>query len=149
MSNETADMINKFSLEAIKVLIKEMQGGKSTNENLTTDVIKAIKQGKIRVINVRDEDYDLTSFDELEGAELIKRRAMNLGVYTAEAQYWTGREWEGLVGIKNNTISGFIGTDFIGSGSELQLLEAALTAYNNQNLDTEGFVIDPFRLKVA
>lgn len=149
MNNETAEMINKFSREAIKTLIKENQGCKSTNENLTTDVIKAIKQGKIRVINVRDEDYDLTSFDELECVGLIKRRAMNLGVYTAEAQYWTGREWEGLVGIKNNTISGFIGTDFIGSGSELQLLEAALTAYNNQNLDAEGFVIDPFRLKVA
>jgi len=149
MSNETADMINKFSLEAIKALLKEIQKSNSANDSLTIDVIKAIKQGKIRVINVRDEDYDLTSFDKLYGADSIKRRAMNLGVYTAEAQYWTGREWEGLVGIKNNTISGFIGTDFIGSGSELQLLEAALTAYNNQNLDTEGFVIDPFRLKVA
>ncbi len=139
---------NLFSLSTIDSLNEHLKTGYHKEKERVEKVIAAINQGKIRVSKELDEhyDYDYSPFSAAE-TKKIKARVASEGVHTVVSEYWTGREWESMIGIEDNSIGGFIGSDFNGSGYELQLLEAALEAYNKQPLDETGFVIDPYRLK--
>jgi len=125
----------------------------------------ALLQGKIMLEKSEDEFY---RYEDLAGdifnpeintsiePKVLQRQERNFKerirrqkVWGAITHYWTGRSWESFVGIDDNSIFGFVGNDLIGSGYEIQLLEAALDAYNKQELDDEGFVIDPYRRKAA
>jgi hypothetical protein len=124
------------------------------------EVLAAIKLGKIRITRVADEDSifddlscdmfneevnsDIAPIQLRKEASAFKRRMREQGVWTMWAEYWTGREWENLEGLNDNCIGGFVGHDFFGSGYELQIMEDALEAYGKQDLDENGFVIDPF-----
>lgn len=160
------DMLGKLDKKLIKAIEAHVESGYyGDNQRASCEgVISAVKQGKIRITRVTDDD---SSFDDLSGdifneevnsdiapiqlrkeASSFKRRMREQGVWTMWSEYWTGREWENLEGVDHNCIGGFVGNDFFGSGYELQLMEDALTAYNKQELDQNGFVVDPF-LKAA
>ena len=158
-------MISTLDIKIIAALQKQFKDGFITDEKSINEVINAIMLGKIRITKIADE---ISTFEDLSGdifneeanpdipplilkkeKTSFKRRINNSGVWTMLSEYWNGREWENLIGIDENSISGFVGNDFFGSFYELQLMQAALDAYNNQLLDSEGFVLDPFRLQAA
>lgn len=145
----------------IKSLKEHLSTGYEKSNEAVQAVIDAIQLGKIRLTRQADIHG---GFEELAGdcfnpaanpsvpAEKLKREAENFrrkirrtGVWAMISEYWTGREWKRFDNITDNIIGGFVGHDFFGSGYELQVMEAALEAYNQQDLDAEGFVIDPFR----
>lgn len=157
-------MLNELNIKLIKAIETHMATGyymlnqhKDCNE-----VIEAIKVGKIRLTLVRDDDYDIDDlcgdcFDPIVNCDVSKnvlsrqrnsflRRVREQGVHCAVSEYWTGRDWESFEGVEHNVIGGFVGQDVLGSGYELQLMEAALTAYFAQLLDADGYVVDPFKL---
>jgi len=128
--------------------------------------IEAVCKGKIRLC--LDDDHTRSAQDLADDCDafspeanpsvprktILKERAAFIakvsrqGIKVSTMEYWTGRDWEGLLGIENNAIGGFVGEDIMGSGYELQLMQSALIAYNKQSLDEHGTVIDPY-LSVA
>ncbi|TNC80842.1 MAG: hypothetical protein C9356_12010 [Oleiphilus sp.] len=159
-------MMTQLDTKTIKAIEQHLQSGYYPKGQSAAcgRVILAIKLGKIRISKERSDDW---TFKELAGdlfseeanpdispktlrkqAAAFKQRIYRAGVWTMVSEYWTGREWESLTGIRDNSIGGFVGSDFFGSGYELQIMESALTAYEQQDLDDQGFVIDPF-LKAA
>ena len=163
MSNENLS-INAYSKTAIKALAKQLDTGNQLNVQGVEELTRAILAGKIRVEAQADTTW---RFEELAGdvfnpevnkdlcSKQLKREERNFkariqraGVWFVESSYWTGRSWESIEGISDNAISGFVGTDFFGSGYEYQLLESALIAYKKQELDADGYVIDPLRKAV-
>jgi len=151
----------KLDKKVIQSMKKHLETGYYTDKTKVNEVIQAIELGKISLTRMED---DHSTFSDLAGdcfnPEIntdmrpcdLKRQENNFrsrisksGVWTMIAQYWTGREWEWLEGVNHNTISGFVGNDFFGSGYEWQVMEAAMDAYNKQDLDKDGFVIDPYQ----
>ena len=147
-------MISKLDIKTITTIQKQLKDGFITDDKSVNDIINAMMVGKIRITKLSD---DISSFDDLAGdifnedinsdiAPLLlrrqkarfKRRINDSGVWTMMSEFWNGREWENLVGIDDNSISGFVGNDFFGSFYELQLMQAALEAYNSQLLDDQG-----------
>lgn len=158
-------MISKLDKKLIASLKKLLANGYYTNSAEIETIILAIKQGKVSITRIVDE-HSLA--EDLEGdmfcpktnpsidpailkkeKKAFKERVRNSGVWTIVSRYWTGRHWEDMDNICHNSLSGFVSNDFFGSGYELQLIDAALTAYNEQALDANGFVIDPFLSAVA
>ncbi|EGQ9299079.1 hypothetical protein HJ202_24800 [Vibrio parahaemolyticus] len=157
--------ISSFDKKVVISLFNQLTPEKtetSTERNGEIDkVALAVRLGKIRFIKQEDQYVDLKALsgdlfdpdvnidiskEELKRSESAFRvRVHREGVWIVESQYWTGRAWEGIEGISNNVICGFVGDDFVGSGYELDLGREALAAYNSQPLDALGFVIDPFR----
>lgn len=146
--------------KVIKALNTHLSTGYEKSQSDVESITLAVRQGKIRLTRMAD---DCASFDDLAGdcfnpdanpsvdAEQLKREAKNFrnriarsGAWIMVSEYWTGRHWESLEGIDGNSIGGFVGHDFFGSGYEKQVMQAALDAYNAQDLDDNGFVIDPF-----
>lgn len=160
MSNNSL-IINAYSKTAIKSLAKQLDTGCQIDVDGVETLTKAILSGKIKVeaqpdTTWRYEDLSGDVFNpdvnndicpkELKRQERnFKARIHRAGVWFVESSYWTGRDWESIEGISDNAISGFVGSDFFGSGYEYQLLKSALDAYNKQDLDSDGYVIDPFR----
>jgi hypothetical protein len=148
-----------------KKIINKLKEGVSSgyhkDELLVAKVISGLKLGKIRIAKVKD---DFCSIDDLAGdmfnpdvnddisPAILKKqrrsfvaRVNRSGVWGAVAETWNGREWDDE-SAGHNSIFGFVGNDFIGSGYELQLLQEALERYEAQPLDIDGFVVDPYRL---
>lgn len=155
------NLVNALSKMAVKSLAKQLDQGAQFNEVGCKVLAKAVLQGKIKVQAYADTFW---RYEELAGDVFcpqankdvcptqlkreernFKARIRRAGVFFVEASYWTGREWESHIGIQDNVICGFVGNDFIGSGYEFQMLQAALDAYNAQPLGDDGFVIDPMR----
>lgn len=146
--------------KVIASLKRHCETGVQTDFAKIQMLCQAVEKGKISISRVPDED---STFDNLIGdymvgetPQVIGRRRASFnrsvrehGVWTMVSRYWNGREWEDLVGIEDNSISGLVGHDFFGSNYEAQLMEAALDAYNAQDLDDDGFVVDPFRRVAA
>ena len=101
------------------------------------EIIKAIKQGKIKFDKYEDDDY---SFAQLAGdcfnpycnedippatlkkrAAAFKRRISTAGVWFIQSSYWTGRSWEGTKDIIDNSIGGFVGNDFFVSSNSINI----------------------------
>ncbi len=149
--------ISELDKQLIKALKDHSETGyNDSDENQT--LINAITLGKIRVIR---EEYDHVHLSDICGdlfepnqdipIEQLTRdrkefvsRVNSSGVWLYVAEYWNGREW-----LHGDCIGGFIGYDFFGSGYESDLMKSALTEYNDQTLDEDGFVVDPFRLDAA
>jgi hypothetical protein len=152
-------MLGKLDYKLIKAIEAHVESGYyGKGQKISCrNVISAIKQGKVRITRVSDDD---STFDNLSGdlfneeanfdiapiqlrkeASTFRRRMREQGVWTMWAEYWTGREWERM---EHNCIIRVVGHDIFGSGNELQIIEKALHAYNKQGLDKKGFVIDPF-----
>jgi hypothetical protein len=148
--------LSEANEKVIKSLKSHLKTGYEADAQRVNALEIAIRQGKISLGRSID---DLASFadlagdvfdpevnDNIDAAQLkreekaFKARINRSGSWVFESSFWTGREWEYA-----DVIGGFVGWDFIGSGYEAQVLEAALDAYNKQDLDAEGFVIDPFR----
>ncbi|WP_415912456.1 hypothetical protein [Neptuniibacter sp. QD37_11] len=137
----------------IKAMEKHLECGYYENADAVRAVIAAVREGKISIRCMKDDDYSLEELLDggVEDLQVQKRMEHNLkarirraGVWTYVAHYWTGREWEEFYGISHNSVSGLIGYDFFGSGYELQIMEAAMAAYNAQPLDESGRAIDPY-----
>jgi len=154
--------ISKLNEKLVKSLNAHLESGYEKDKVQVNRIIDAIKNGKISI--GRDED-DHCSFDDLAGdcfnpdanpdidpAKLkreenaYKAKIRRSGVWGYRSSYWTGRSWEDSEGLEHSAICGFVGFEFFGSGYELQVMEEALDAYNRQQLDADGFVIDPFRM---
>jgi hypothetical protein len=155
------NQVNALSKMAVKSLAKQLDLSTQLDVKGCETLAKAVLQGKIKVEAHNDTFW---RYEDLAGdvfcpkvnsdvcPKQLKREERNFkarirraGVFFVEASYWTGREWESHAGIQDNVICGFVGNDFIGSGYEFQMLQAALDAYNAQRLDDDGFVIDPMR----
>ena len=113
----------------------------------------AVKQGKIRIDREVD---DFCSISDIMGdifgedhqspehhkeKAQFKRRIYNQKIWIYSVSFWNGREW-----VDSDCIGGFIGFDFFGSNYDVDLAEMALEAYEGQDLDDQGFVIDPYRV---
>lgn len=141
--------------KVIKSLKKDLSTGHDRNPELTGGIEAAIRFGKIKLTRIEDD----CSYSELAGdiftpevhdsidpAQLkreekaFKARIRNSGQWLYQSWYWGGRSWN-----RSDSIGGFVGWDFMGSGYELQVMDEALTEYNQQPLDAAGFVIDPYR----
>lgn len=153
--------LSDLDQRVIRSLQSHISTGYEKSAQEVNVITNAIRQGKIRLTRQHD---GLASFEDLAGdcfnpdanpsvpSDQLKREATNFrnrlirsGAWVMTAEYWTGRYWEGLLGCEGNSIGGFVGNDFFGSGYELQVMQAVLDAYNAQELDSDGFVIDPFR----
>lgn len=155
-------LLSSLDKRVINSLKTHVSSGCETDEVRVNRVIKAIKTGKISVSRERDEYASFSDLcgdvfnpevnkdippAELKRQERVYRRRFNrTGCWVMVARYWTGRYWEDQKGLVDNSIGGFVGYDFFGSGYELQMLEGALAAYERQDLDERGFVRDPFWL---
>lgn len=144
----------------IRHLKKHVSSGYYPDKARVECVIQAILCGKIRVSKEEDDRFSYRDLagdcfnprvvtdiphEQLKRQEMaFKARIRNSGVWTMVSEYWTGREWESFVDLRSNSICGFVGDDFFGSGYELDLMREALEAYNRQPLDGNGFVIDPY-----
>lgn len=143
--------INTLNENCIASLQKQLAEGYNKDQKLTDAICSAMKLGKIRVFAVQDNDASESDFsDHLDTCTpsqkaKFRERIEDEGIWTIEAHYWNGREWEDMLGMTCNTISTMVGMDFCGSGYELQIMEEALEAYNKQDLDADGFVIDPYK----
>jgi len=154
--------LSTLNAKLIKSLNAHLESGYEKDKALVNRIIDAVKVGKISI--GRDED-DHCSFDDLAGdcfnpdvnpdidpAKLkreentYKAKIRRYGVWTYQSSYWTGRSWEDSDYLEHSAICGFVGSDFFGSGYEVQIMEEALDAYNRQQLDADGFVVDPFRM---
>jgi len=154
--------MSKLNAKLIKSLNAHLESGYEKDKVLVNRIIDAVKVGKISI--EREED-SYWSFEDLAGdcfnpdanpdipAGELKRqknnfesRIRNSGVWAHSSSYWSGRSWEHTEDLAHNHICGFVGSDFFGSGYEVQIMEEALDAYNRQQLDADGFVIDPFRM---
>lgn len=145
---------NTLDKKAIKAIVEHVKTGYYSSCYLT---ILGIKQGKIRLRATEDNYYCIKSilgdlFSPYENPEICpklllkqekayKAKVYRNKVWTMYGEYWTGREW-----IECDSIGGFVGNDFFGSGYEMQVLGQALDNYNSQQLDRAGYVIDPFKL---
>ena len=157
--------MNPLSLQAIAdthaKLIQALTGERDDADEL----IEAVELGKIALVRVV---YNSASFEELAGdafdseindnispaqlrreAREFKTRIQQDGTWTYVSQYWDGRNWEWLKGIQDNITGVFVGDDFFRSGDVTGLMQMALDAYNRQTLDSNGFVIDPYRLNAG
>lgn len=143
-------MLNNLNKKLIAQLKKD---AKPSDAEIVATLVEAVTLGKIKM-SVREDRFrsakDLA--DEIEFSSITEssaeakqlrtsfmRRANREGVTIASTEYWTGREWE-----EAEVTGGFIGNDVLSSGYEIQMLEEALSLYNNQKLDENGFVVDPF-----
>jgi len=139
----------------IKALNEHVETG-YRQAGLIDPILAAVARHKIRVRKVADDYY---TFDDHKGdcfdptintdidPKALKRQERNerarfnrQGAFYSIAEYWTGRTW-----VETDLIGGFVGDDFIGSGYEYDLLSSAIEAYNQQDLDEAGYVIDPYR----
>lgn len=117
----------------------------------------AVKQGKIRLTRIEDDfatisdlmgDCFDTSYCTTDQARAdiakektqFKRRIYNQKVWIYTSSYWDGREWNDV-----DSVGGFVGYDFFGSNYDIDQARLALEAYEEQDLDAQGFVIDPYR----
>ena len=147
--------LNNASQRVIDSLKKHLTTGYEKDREAIEGIEHALRQGKIRLVRFND---DTASFEDLAGdcfnpevnegipAEQLKREEVNFktrirraGKWAYQSQMWTGRDW-----VVSDTIGGFVGWDFMGSGYELQVMQEALEAYHQQLLNAEGFVVDPY-----
>lgn len=143
------------SQKVIKSLKKHLGTGYETNAELVGRIEAAIRLGKIKLTRSEDDCsfaelagdiFTPEVHDNIEPAKLkreekaYKARIRNSGQWFYQSWYWDGRSWN-----RSDSIGGFVGWDFMGSGYELQVMDEALTEYNQQPLDAAGFVIDPYR----
>lgn len=143
--------------KVISSLKSHLKTGYENQPSLVADIENAVCMGKIRL--TRTDDVCATFYDlagdcfnpEVNPAidpALLKReesafkaRVRNSGAWEYTSEYWDGRKW-----CLSDSIGGFVGWDFMGSGYELQVMQSALNEYNAQRLDVAGFVIDPYRV---
>ena len=69
----------------------------------------------------------------------FEERVSSEGVWGYRAEYWNGTEWA-----ETDSIWGFVGDDFIGSGYDDDLMKSALDALREQN-DNEARAIEATR----
>jgi hypothetical protein len=80
--------------------------------------------GCVRLVLRPDSDCDPTDFDGSErDLKEARERANRDGCCGVEAQFWDGAEWQAV-----DSVWGFIGSDWRGSGYDVDLMNAALEA---------------------
>jgi hypothetical protein len=151
------------SEELIKSITKQVASHAIGDHHLANKVIAALKDGKIRVRAVEDkkgisnkitegffDGANNTDIDEFTLKRLEKLYCDQIklsGIYGAVSEYWNGRYFCDCM--FENCLSGFVGSEFIGSGKEFNILVEALSYYEMQVLDDDGFVVDPYKLVQA